>query len=186
MEEKHAITKTLFEYFIDGPSKPMSEEELDNFMKIVKKIEDATSWNHSSTSLQRFAYHNCSQMMMLTTWKKKTYKFVNVPHMAETTDFGICCRLYPQINFDDPDQYTKTDEEKYINKKPGVKNGLVNGLSVLIDVENFEYSSKKPSTGVVVALSDAAGRAMISQRGKNATFIFIKPLLCCLYCLILL
>ena len=87
--------------------------------------------------------------------------------MQEATDFGLCCRLYPQINFDDPEKDTKTDEELYLNKKPGVKNGLVNGLTVLLDVETFEYSSKKSSTGFMVALSDAAGRAMISQQGKS-------------------
>ena len=87
--------------------------------------------------------------------------------MNEATDFGLCCRLYPQINFDDPDKDNKTDEELYLNKKPGVKNGLVNGLSVILDVEAYEYSSKKPSTGFMVALSDAAGRAMISQQGTS-------------------
>ena len=54
-----------------------------------------------------------------------------------------------------------------LNKKPGVKNGLVNGLSVILDVEAYEYSSNKPSTGFMVALSDAAGRAMISQQGTS-------------------
>ena len=103
--------------------------------------------------------------MILTTWKKNTYKFVNVKYMTGATDFGICCRLYPQIDFDDLEKDSKTDEEIYVNKKPGVKNGLIHGLSVLLDAETFEYSSIKSSTGFVVAFSDAAGRAMISQQG---------------------
>ena len=134
-------------------------------MDMVKKIEQSSSWNSSLTSLQRIASHNCSQMMILTTWKKKTYKFVNVKYMTGETDFGICCRLYPQIDFDDLEKDSKTDEEIYVNKKPGVKNGLIHGLSVLLDAETFEYSSIKSSTGFVVAISDAAGRAMISQQG---------------------
>ena len=143
----------------------MPEEELESFLKIVQKVEKSSGWNSSSTSLQRMASHNCSQMMILTTWKKKTYKFVSVKYMTGATDFGICCRLFPQIDFDDLEKDSKTDEEIYVNKKPGVKNGLANGLSVLLDVEGFEYSQKKSSTGFVVAISDAAGRAMISQQG---------------------
>ena len=121
----------------------MPEEELESFLKIVQKVEKSSGWNSSSTSLQRMASHNCSQMMILTTWKKKTYKFVSVQYMTGATDFGICCRLYPQIDFDDLEKDSKTDEEIYLNKKPGVKNGLANGLSVLLDVEGFEYSQKK-------------------------------------------
>ena len=166
MEEKHQVKKILFEYFIDGQSKSMTEDEHNSFLQILKKVEESSSWNSSSTSLQRFASQNCSQMMILTTWKKKTYKFVNVKHMTGATDFGICCRLYPQIDFDDHEKDSKSDEEIYVDKKPGVKNGLVNGLSVLLDVEGFEFSSKKSSTGFIVAISDAAGRAMISQQGR--------------------
>ena len=51
----------------------------------------------------------------------------------------------------------------YVNKKPGVKNGLIHGLSVLLDAETFEVSSIKASTGFVVAISDVAGRAMINK-----------------------
>ena len=166
VDDKPKVKENLFEYFIDGLSKSMTEEELNTFLQIVKQVEESSSWNSSSTSLQRIASHNCSQMMILTTWKKKIYKFVNVKYMTGVTDFGICCRLYPQIDFDDLEKDSKTDEEIYVNKKPGVKNGLANGISVLLDVEGFEYSSKKSSTGFVVAISDAAGRAMISQQGN--------------------
>ena len=167
VENKEEVKNQLFDYFIYGIEQHMPEEESIAFHKQVQKIEKASSWNSSSVSLGRFASHNCSQMMILTTWKRKSYQFVNVKHMNEATDFGLCCRLYPQINFDDPDKDNKTDEELYLNKKPGVKNGLVNGLSVILDVEAYEYSSKKPSTGFMVALSDAAGRAMISQQGTS-------------------
>ena len=167
VEDKQEVKKELFDYFLYGLNNAMTEPERTAFLKIVEKIEEATLWNSSSTSLGRFASQNCSQMMILTTWKKTTYQFINVKHMQEATDFGLCCRLYPQINFDDPDKDTKTDEELYVNKKPGVKNGLVNGLTVLLDVETVEYSSKKSSTGFMVALSDAAGRAMISQQGRS-------------------
>ena len=83
--------KDLFDYFIDGLNKPMTEEELNIFMDMVKKVEQSSGWNSSSTSLQRIASYNCSQMMILTTWKKKTYKFVNIKYMTGATDFGICC-----------------------------------------------------------------------------------------------
>ena len=143
----------------------MTEEELNSFIDIVKKVEQSSNWNSYFKSLQMIASHNCSQMMILTTWKKKTYKFVNVKYMTGSTDFGICCWLFPQIDFDDLEKESKTDEEIYVNKKPGVKNGLIHGLSVLLDAETFEYSSIKSSTGFFVAISNAAGRAMISQQG---------------------
>ena len=164
-ENKHEVKKHLFEYFIDGLNAPMDKEEVENTLEIVKRVERSTGWNASSTTLQRTASHNCSQMMILTTWRKKTYKFVNVNYMNNPTDFGMCCRLFPQIDFDDLDKDNKTDEEIYINKKPGVKNGLINGLAVLLDVESFEYSSRISSTGFIMAISDAAGRAMVSQQG---------------------
>ena len=166
VEDKNRVKEKLYGYFLYGLKNSITEEENKDFLKIVEKIEEATLWNSSSTSLGRFASQNCSQMMILTTWKKTTYQFVNVKYMQEATDFGLCCRLYPQINFDDPEKDTKTDEELYVNKKPGVKNGLANGLSVLLDVETFEYSSKMSSTGFLVALSDAAGRAMVSHHGR--------------------
>ena len=167
VDDKQEVKEKLFDYFLYGLENAMTNEESNAFLEIVKKIEEASQWNSSSTSLGRFASQNCSQTMILTTWKKKTYQFVNVKHMQEATDFGLCCRLYPQLNFDDPDKDTKTDEELYVNKKPGVKNGILNGLTVLLDVETFEYSSKMAYTGFMVALSDAAGRPMISQQGRS-------------------
>ena len=49
----------------------------------------------------------------------------------------------------------------------GAKNGQKNGLSLLIDVDSFEYGQyPKSARGFILALSSMSERPMVRQEGK--------------------
>ena len=57
-------------------------------------------------------------------------------------------------------------DEDYLNIKPGARNGQRNGLTLLIDVDAFEYEFfPKSSKGFIIALSSAGERPMVRQNG---------------------
>ena len=50
----------------------------------------------------------------------------------------------------------------------GAKNGQRNGLSLLIDVDSFEYGQyPKSARGFILALSSMSERPMVRQEGTN-------------------
>merc|ERR1719483_478817 len=91
------------------------------------------------------------------------------------TDYGACCRLFPQLDFvnqntkDLPtDQYTAED---FHSIQPNSKAGMENGLRLLVDVETFEYSFfPRGSEGLNIALANSRDRAVVTQQG-----FYIKP-----------
>ena len=53
----------------------------------------------------------------------------------------------------------------------GAKNGQKNGLSLLIDVDSFEYGQyPKSARGFILSLSSMAERPMVRQEGKKVLF----------------
>ena len=83
-------------------------------------------------------------------------------------DYGVCCRIYPQIDFGSRNLTNMSAEDRYINKPRGVRNGVKNGLKILLDVEGFDYAYyPRAAKGFMVAVSDAAGKAIIEQQGKK-------------------
>ena len=64
-------------------------------------------------------------------------------------------------------------DEDYLNIKPGARNGQRNGLTILLDVDAFEYEFfPKSSKGFIVALSSAGERPMVRQNGWHRNIIF--------------
>ena len=60
-----------------------------------------------------------------------------------------------------------------MNIKPGARNGQRNGLTILLDVDAFEYEFfPKSSKGFIVALSSAGERPMVRQNGWHMVSIF--------------
>ena len=59
-------------------------------------------------------------------------------------------------------------DEDYLNIKPGARNGQRNGLTLLLDVDAFEYELfPKSSKGFIIALSSAGERPMVRQNGEH-------------------
>ena len=65
-------------------------------------------------------------------------------------------------------------DEDYLSIKPGARNGQRNGLTILLDVDAFEYEFfPKSSKGFIVALSSAGERPMVRQNGGLRNRIFL-------------
>jgi len=137
----------LMKYYLEGISK---ENPPANWSQTLEKVEKMFNWNPNNLhgiSFVDFASQSCSDMMVHVSWRvnKST---VETHEYYETqkshTDYGACCRLFPQLDFvnqktkDLPtDQYTAED---FLSIQPNSKAGMENGLRLLVDVETFEYS----------------------------------------------
>ena len=93
------------------------------------------------------------------------------------TDLGVCCKIFPQLDFDDPltrnisvkdykslinnldnmnwfDLLWHFSDKQFLNITAGAKNGQKNGLTLLLDVDSFEYSFyPRSAKGFVIGLS---------------------------------
>ena len=121
-----------------------------------------------------------------------SYKF-----SSSYTDYGFCCKIFPQLDFEnnatkniDVSQYQSKYapytclvlvyifmylDEDYLNIKPGARNGQRNGLTILLDVDAFEYEFfPKSSKGFIVALSSAGERPMVRQNGAGTETKYIS------------
>ena len=121
-----------------------------------------------------------------------SYKF-----SSSYTDYGFCCKIFPQLDFEnsatkniDVSQYQSKHapfmfgfslfmylDEDYLSIKPGARNGQRNGLTILLDVDAFEYEFfPKSSKGFIVALSSAGERPMVRQNGglRNRIILTFK------------
>ena len=58
--------------------------------------------------------------------------------------------------------------QDFLSIEPHSKNGMENGLRLLVDAETFEYSYfPRGSEGFDVALSDSRDRAVVRQQGEG-------------------
>ena len=65
--------------------------------------------------------------------------------------------------------------EDFFGIQPNSKNGMENGLSVLVDVEAFDYSYyPRGSEGFDIALADSRDRAVVRQQGRVWQIIFFR------------
>jgi len=86
------------------------------------------------------------------------------------TDYGACCLIVPYLNLiNNETKYTNPDDlsNMWYHKIPtGAKNGLQNGLKLVMDVENFDYAYfPRGAKGFRVALTNALDQAVINQDG---------------------
>jgi hypothetical protein len=87
------------------------------------------------------------------------------------TDYGACCLIVPYLNLINPDTRnldpaTEINGSLYHTIPDGAKNGLQNGLKIVLDVENFDYAYfPRGAKGFRVALTNALDQAVINQDG---------------------
>jgi len=121
---------------------------------------------------------DCSDLLLHTKWNGKD-KYSYNSHIS-FTDFGFCCRIFPTVELSEPklvnNEYNKSGDwvlpaykdqfwDEYKLRR-GSKNGIENGLMLLMDVESFEnaqYPSK--AEGLIVALSGDLERPLVGQSG---------------------
>jgi len=124
--------------------------------------------------------------MLHTKWNRKD-KYSYSSHVTYT-DFGYCCRIYPKLELDDSmdepsmllphdspgwvkDKYNGTNFWPEYEARRGSKNGIENGLMLLMDVETFENAHyPRKADGLIVALSGNLERPLVGQSGT-----FVEP-----------
>ena len=79
-------------------------------------------------------------MVLYTEWKNNISHTFYDAYLA-ATDYGVCCFIQPHLDFENaktvnlpPAQYTPED---YHAVPKGAKNGLQNGLKLMLDVEGL-------------------------------------------------
>jgi hypothetical protein len=93
------------------------------------------------------------------------------PAFQGITDYGACCLIVPYLNLINPetmnlDPTDGINNSFYHNIPKGAKNGLQNGLKIVLDVENFDYAYfPRGAKGFRVALTSALDQAVINQDG---------------------
>merc|ERR1719278_806272 len=124
---------------------------------------------------------DCSDLMIHTKWNRVD-RYSYSSHVT-FTDFGYCCRIYPKLELEEPMLAPANDSDwvlpQYSGKKfwpeyerrRGSKNGIENGLMLLMDVETFENAHyPRKADGLIVALSGNLERPLVGQSGT-----FVEP-----------
>jgi hypothetical protein len=90
---------------------------------------------------------------------KQSYKFFNAHHLI--TDYGSCCVSIPQFDFAENKKSVYTGED-YLAIPKGSSNGVLNGIKMILDVEQFEYSFiDRGAVGFRLSMSDPRDHASL-------------------------
>ena len=114
---------------------------------------------------------NCSDMLLYSDWKRQ-YDHAYYDAYLTATDYGVCCLLIPWLDFENPKtrdippaNYTADD---YHGMKRGAKNGLQNGLKLIVDVEGWDYAYfSRGAKGLRLVLGDARDKMVVNQVRQN-------------------
>ena len=106
-------------------------------------------------------------MILYSDWKQKVnHTFLNAYILG--TDFGVCCLITPWLDFENPHTRSKPATE-YIGEdfhsiQRGVKNGLQNGLKLMVDIEVWDYAYfNNEAQGLKLALRDSREKVVVNQ-----------------------
>ena len=163
--------KLLFDQFITGPKNmnaTMTPQEQARLNELMVKLKTEYGWN-DTVKFQVLASQNCSDMLILTEWMSQPpYKFYDAYQTA--TDYGACCLITPFLDF----VYNKTKDKPpstysgmdYHHIPKGARNGIKNGLELMLDVESYDYAYfPRGAKGFRVVLADSRDKAVINQDG---------------------
>ena len=116
--------------------------------------------------------------MMQFTFRNKD--FIDQDIVKSYTDYGICCKVFPQLllNGTNPEYVTRTEKYKSLSdavlSSPivvGTKNGEKNGLHLLLDLESYEYSYfPRAGVGFTVSFTDLGEVNILRQDG-----FYVRP-----------
>ena len=104
----------------------------------LERLKSSYGWN-DTVSFANLASQNCSDMIIYSEWKS------NVSHSfydtyQSMTDYGACCLITPYLDFENPatvnlDPALYTGQDFLDVPKGKARNGITNGLKLIIDVE---------------------------------------------------
>ena len=150
----------IIDFFLLGKGKEPSKEE---------KIEEKLGWDRSNqTTFATFAAQECDRMILNAKWQQTSH--FSVLTLKSFTDYGVCCRIFPWLDFENEATKNKPAREysndEFWSIKAGAKNGIKNGLELLLDAESHEYSYfPRSSKGFMVAISGPYVRPVVRQQG---------------------
>ena len=86
------------------------------------------------------------------------------------TDFGTCCLIVPYLNLKNPEtRYVNSmdfDNSWYHEVPKGVRNGIQNGLTLVLDVETFNHGYfSTTAKGFRIAITNELDKPVINQAG---------------------
>ena len=112
-------------------------------------------------------------MILQAEWKSQRPQTF-YPAFKSTTDYGACCLITPFLDFEinktnkltkEGYSYTGSDYHS-IPKGLGTRNGIQNGLKIILDVENFDYAYyPRGAQGIRAVVGDARDKDFIDQNG---------------------
>ena len=109
-------------------------------------------------------------MILQASWKsKETHNFYHAFKTA--TDYGSCCLITPYLDFmlnttEDRKKGSYTGAEYHAIPKGITRNGIKNGLKVILDVENYDYAYfPRGAKGFRAVVGDSRDKAVINQNG---------------------
>merc|ERR1719220_66341 len=156
------------------------------FAKIKGSLSsNGIKWNDTSQPFITVdgTAQDCSDLMIHTKWNRVD-RYSYSSHVTYT-DFGYCCRIYPKLELEEPSMLTPANDTDWVlpqykdwrefwpeyEKRRGSKNGIENGLMLLMDVETFENAHYlRKADGLIVALSGNLERPLVGQSG-----VFVEP-----------
>jgi hypothetical protein len=89
----------------------------------------------------------------------------------DVTDYGSCCLIEPYLFLVNPDtrnvHSSQMDNHLFHTIPKGVKNGIQNGLQLLLDVESFDQAYfSRSAKGFRIALTNAMDKPVINLGGQ--------------------
>ena len=111
-------------------------------------------------------------MILQAEWKSETLKTFYPAHKS-ATDYGACCLITPYLDFEidktfklTEEGYSYTGSDYHSIPKGLIRNGIQNGLKVILDIESYEYASfTSGAQGIRAVVGDARDKDIINQNG---------------------
>ena len=112
-------------------------------------------------------------MILQVEWKTRISDTF-YPAFKSTTDYGACCLIIPYLDFELPDSkktltdggYSYTGSDFHSVPKGFNRNGIQNGLKIILDVENYDYAYfPRGAKGFRAVVGDSRDKAVINQNG---------------------
>ena len=117
-------------------------------------------------------------MILQTNWRTKQIQNF-YPAFRSATDYGACCLITPYLDFEMNKSQERagnyTGEEYHSIPKGFTRNGIKNGLEVILDVESYEYAYfTKGAKGFQAVVGDSRDKQIVNQDGFYIVQVLLK------------
>ena len=167
-KDDHA-KQSLFDEFLTGKEVEDPINYIQKILEMTKKMKNIYNWN-SYTRFLDVSSQNCSDMILGARWKSN-FNTTFYDAFKTSTDYGACCLITPYLDLENPKTRhisARNYKGKHYHSIPKglTRNGIQNGLTVMIDVESYDYGFfERGSEGLRVAIEDSRDKPVIRQNG---------------------